>query len=64
MESLLEERLHLGANKWWKGMFEGCGEEMEEDHTQFDQNWRSPGQTNGMRSPPGNGYRRRRGTGW
>ena len=32
VESLQEERLQLGANKWRKGMFEGHVEDMEEDH--------------------------------
>jgi hypothetical protein len=40
-KSLLEERLHLGTNKWWKGLFEGLDEDMEEDHMQFEQNYRS-----------------------
>ena len=39
-ESLLEERLHLGANKWRKGLFEGHGGETEDDHTQSEQSWR------------------------
>ena len=26
--------------KWRKGLFEGCGEDMEEDQLQADQNWR------------------------
>ena len=38
-ESLLEERLQHGANKWRKGLFEGHGDGMEEDHSQFEQNW-------------------------
>ncbi len=41
-ESLLEERLQIGASKCMtEGMFEGCGVDMEEDHMQFEQNWRS-----------------------
>ena len=39
-ESLLEERLYHGANKWRKGLFEGHNEGMEEDHPQFEQSWR------------------------
>ena len=39
-ESLLEERLHHGANKWRMELFEGHGEGMEEDHPQFEHNWR------------------------
>jgi hypothetical protein len=39
-ESLLEERLQFGANKWRKGLFEGRGENMEGDQLQPDQNWR------------------------
>ena len=31
-ESLIEERLHHGSNKWRSGLFEGHGEGMEEDH--------------------------------
>jgi hypothetical protein len=37
-ESLVEERLQFGANKWWKGLFEGCGEDMEGDQLQEDRN--------------------------
>ena len=40
VESLLEERLHHGSNKWRRGLFEGHGEGMEEDHPQFEHNWR------------------------
>ena len=36
-ESLLEERLYHGSNKWRKGMFEGQGDGIEEDHSQFEQ---------------------------
>ena len=32
VESLLEERLQYGANKWRRGLFEEHGEGMEEDH--------------------------------
>ena len=39
-ESLLEERLQYGANKWRRGLFEGYGEGMEEDHPQSEYNWR------------------------
>jgi hypothetical protein len=39
-ESLLEERLQHGTNKWRRGLFEGYGEGMEEDHPQFEYNWR------------------------
>ena len=39
-ESLLEERLKYGANKWRRGLFEGYCEGMEEDHPQFEYNWR------------------------
>ena len=41
MESLLEERLQYGTNKWRRGLFEGHGEGMEEDHPQFEHNWRA-----------------------
>jgi ribonuclease HI len=37
-ESLLEERLQYGANKWRRGLFEGHGEGMEEDHPQSEHN--------------------------
>jgi ribonuclease HI len=40
-ESLLEERLEYGANKWRRGLFEGHGEGMEEDHPQLEYNWRA-----------------------
>ena len=40
-ESLLESRIQFGVNKWWKGLFEGHGEDREEDLIQFEQNWRS-----------------------
>ena len=40
-ESLLEESLQFGANKWQKGLFEGHGEDMEEDHIHLEQTWRS-----------------------
>ena len=40
-ESLLEERLQYGANKWRRGLFEGHGEGMEEDHPQSEYNWRA-----------------------
>ena len=40
-ESLLEERLQNGTNKWRRGLFEGHGEGMEEDNPQFQHNWRS-----------------------
>ena len=36
----MEERLQFGANKWRKGLFEGRGEDMEQDQLQADQNWR------------------------
>ena len=35
-ESLSEERLQHGANKLRRGLFEGNGEGMEEDHPQFE----------------------------
>ena len=35
-ESLMEERLQFGANKWRKGR----GEDGEEDQMQTEQNWR------------------------
>ena len=41
VESLLEEQLQHGTNKWKKGLFEGRGEGMEEDHTQSEQSWRT-----------------------
>ena len=37
-ESLMEERLQLGANKWRKGLFEGRCEDMEEAQMQSEQN--------------------------
>ena len=40
-ESLLEERLQYGANKWRRRLFEGHGEGMEEDHPQSEYNWRA-----------------------
>ena len=42
-ESLLEERLQYGANKWRRGLFEEHGEGMEEDHPhpQSAYNWRA-----------------------
>jgi hypothetical protein len=40
VESLLDERLHLGANKWRKGLFEGRSEDTDEDQSMVDQNWR------------------------
>ena len=40
-ESLLEERLQLGANKWRKGLFERRGEDMGEDRIQLEQSWRA-----------------------
>jgi hypothetical protein len=67
-ESLLEERLQIGANKGRKGLFEGSGEGMEEDHIQLEQNWRVtvPDKCDVMSSgnSVGNGFRRRSGTGW
>ena len=39
-ESLREEQLQDGANKWRRGLFPGHGEGMEEDHPPFDHNWR------------------------
>jgi hypothetical protein len=32
--------MQFGANKWRKGLFEGRDENMEEDQSQHDQNWR------------------------
>ena len=40
-ESLMEERLQLGANEGRKGLFEGRCEDMEEDQMQSEQNWKS-----------------------
>ena len=37
-ESLMEERLQLGANKWQKGLFEKRYEDMEEDQMESEQN--------------------------
>jgi hypothetical protein len=37
----MEERLHLGTNKWRKGLCEGHSEESDGDHPMIDQNWRS-----------------------
>ena len=39
-ESLLEQRLQFGANKWRKGLFEGRSEDTDEDQPMVDQNWR------------------------
>ena len=39
-ESLMEERLQFGANKWRKGLFRGRCEDGEEDQMQTEQNWR------------------------
>ncbi len=40
-ESLMEERLQFGANKWRKGLFEGRSEDTDGDQPLRDQNWRS-----------------------
>jgi hypothetical protein len=37
----MEERLQFGANKWRKGLFERCCEDMKEDQMQSQQNWKS-----------------------
>ena len=68
MEYLLEERLQHGANKWRRGLFEGHGEEMEEDHPQIEHNWRSTASdewdTIASGKPLGTGFRKQCGTGW
>ena len=38
VESLMEERLQFGANKWRKGLFEGHSEDTDGDQTRRDQN--------------------------
>ena len=40
-ESLMEERLQTGANKWRKGLFEERSENTDGDQQMPDQNWRS-----------------------
>ena len=40
-ESLLEDRLQTGANKWRKGLFVGYDGEMGDDYTQPEQSWKS-----------------------
>jgi hypothetical protein len=66
VESLMEERLQFGLNKWWKGLFDRYCEDMEEDQIQSEQNWRSvtSDKWDVIGSHLENGYRRRCGTGW
>ena len=40
-ESLMEERLQTGTNKWRKGLFEERSEDTDGDQRMPDQNWRS-----------------------
>ncbi len=40
-ESLMEERLQIGANKWRKGLFEERSKDTDGDQQIQDQNWRS-----------------------
>jgi ribonuclease HI len=40
-ESLMEERLQTGANKWRKGLFKERSEDTDSDQQMPDQNWRS-----------------------
>ncbi len=40
-ESLMEERLQTGVNKWRKGLFEKHSEDTDGDQKIPDQNWRS-----------------------
>ena len=39
-ESLLEERLQFGANKWLKGLFEERSKDTDGDQPMVDQTWR------------------------
>jgi hypothetical protein len=41
VESLMEERLQIGANKRRKGLFEERSEDTDGDQQMQDQNWRS-----------------------
>ena len=40
-ESLMEERLQIGANKWWKGLFETHSRDTDGDQQMQNHNWRS-----------------------
>ena len=40
MESLMQERLQTGANKWRKGLFEERSEDTDGDQKMQDRNWR------------------------
>jgi ribonuclease HI len=40
-ESLMEERLQIGANKWRKGLFETRSRDMDGDQQMQNHNWRS-----------------------
>ncbi len=40
-ESLMEERLQIGANKWRKGLFETRTRDMDGDQQMQNRNWRS-----------------------
>jgi ribonuclease HI len=40
-ESLMEERLQIGANKWWKGLFETLTRDTDGDQQIQNLNWRS-----------------------
>ncbi len=40
-ESLMEERLEIGANEWRKGLFEERSEDSDGDQRMPNQNWRS-----------------------
>ena len=61
----------VGANKWRRGLFEGHGEGMEEDHhhPQSEYNWRATAPDKWDTIASGNWiqkavWRRDRGTGW
>jgi hypothetical protein len=41
VESIMEDRLQIGENKWRKGLFEERSENTDGDHQMQDQNWRS-----------------------
>ncbi len=41
VESLMEERLQIGTNKWWKGLFEERSMDTDGDQQMQNLNWRS-----------------------
>ena len=63
-ESLLEERLELGGNKWRKGLFVFLVKGWRKITLSLNKAGESPRQISGMRYPLGIGFRRQRGTGW